>query len=294
MAETPISVNLAATIRDPEASSTTSPRNSSSSRIERIAKANPLAQSGANFTDRYRIEAVAGVGATSQVLAVTDQVFDRQVAIKFLHEAKAEDPKRLSRFVYEAKMTAALEHPNIAPVYDLDFTEDGSAYFTMRLVQGQSLGELLQTQPDGVIPAVIASVYERVGILLKVLDAVASAHARGIIHRDIKPDNIMVGKFGEVFLVDWGCAQTIETVSAAPRRLVGTPNYMSPEQARGERVDVRSDVYCLGATLFEMLYGRVPVRAAEPELFWKAKRQGAITLPTPVNGPEYHVSYKRS
>ena len=246
VSEAPVNPDLAATIRDPEASSS-SLRSSSSSRIERIAKVNPLAPSDAQFPDRYRTDAVAGVGATSQVLAVTDQVFDRQVAIKFLHEAKAEDPRRLSRFVYEAKMTAALEHPNIAPVYDLDFTDDGAAYFTMRLVQGRSLGELLRIPLDGAIPAVIAGVYERVGILLKVLDAVASAHARCIIHRDIKPDNTMVGEFGEVFLVDWGCAQTIETVHAAPRRLVGTPNYMSPEQARGERVDLRSDIYCLGA-----------------------------------------------
>jgi len=230
--ESPVNTYLAATIRDPLWSSS-SLLSSSSSRIERIAKANPLAPSGAMFSDRYRIDAVAGVGATRQVLAVTDQVFDRQVAIKFLHEAKAEDPRCPSRFVYEAKMTAALEHPNIAPVYDLDFTEDGAAYFAMRLIQGRSLGELLRIPLDGAIPAVIAGVYERVGILLKVLDAVASAHARGIIHRDIKPDNIMVGEFGEVFLVDWDCAQTIETVHAAPRRLVGTPNYMNHRTRTG-------------------------------------------------------------
>lgn len=276
--------DLAATLRDVEGSTTIS-EVGSVRMPSRIAKANPLAPEGAGLIDRYRVEAVAGTGATSQVLAVTDHVFDRQVAVKFLHGAKAEDPKRLGRFIHEAKLTASLEHPNIAPIYDLDFTEDGSAYFTMRLIRGHSLGDLLRTAETETAPTAISGLYPRVGIFLKVLDAVASAHARGILHRDIKPDNIMVGDFGEVFLVDWGCAQISGEGlkghgSQRPGRVVGTPNYMSPEQARAEVLDARTDVYGLGATLFQLLYGRVPTSGTTAAEFWARKRAGAVDAPT--------------
>lgn len=280
---TPVT-HLAETLRDVDGSTTIS--EVVSIRLPtRIAKANPLAPESAGLVDRYRVEALAGSGATSQVLAVTDHVFDRQVAVKFLHGAKAEDPKRLGRFIHEAKLTASLEHPNITPIYDLDFTEDGSAYFTMRLIRGSSLGDLLRTAETGAVPAAIDGLYVRIGIFLKVLDALASAHARGILHRDIKPDNIMIGDFGEVFLVDWGCAQisgegAAEHSRQRPRRLVGTPNYMSPEQARTEVLDARTDVYGVGATLFHLLYGRVPTTGTDVVDFWARKRAGIIDAPT--------------
>lgn len=266
-------LDLAATIRDSEAFGTPAP-NDSSSRIPPAV--GTVTDPHAGIIERYRIERVAGTGATSHVYAADDRVFERRVAMKYLHGTKAEDPKRLGRFIREAQLTASLEHPHIAPVYDMEVFPEGAAYFTMRLISGASLGDLLQQAERGSVPKTIAGHYERVGIFLKVINAVASAHHKKILHRDIKPDNIMIGSFGEVFLVDWGCAWVMGESERTPSRVVGTPNYMSPEQARGEAVDERSDVYSLGATLFEVLIGRVPTRAETPERFWEMKKTGRI------------------
>ena len=121
-------------------------------------------------------------------------------------------------------------------------------------------------------------------VILRVCDAVACAHGRGILHRDIKPDNIMLGAFGEVMLVDWGSALMSDEREAAVGRVMGTPNYMSPEQARGELVDQRSDIYCLGASLFHLLTRRVPVSATSAEEFWDKKRHGTIDVPRSGQG----------
>lgn len=279
-ASPPEGLDLTATIRDQEESGSGQPAESSSSVLPKAL--GHFGDPQGTLIERYRIEGVAGQGATSQVLAAADRVFDRLVAVKYLHEGKAADPKRLGRFIREAKLTAALEHPHIAPIYDLEMAENGSAYFTMRLISGDSLASLMDRAADGAEVPQVATVHDRVAIVLKVLDALACAHARGIIHRDLKPQNIMVGSFGEVFLVDWGCALVKAEVRAAHGRMVGTPNYMSPEQARGLAGDERSDVYGLGATLFEVLIGRVPTRAASGDEFWERKRAGRIDPPTPA------------
>ncbi len=236
----------------------------------------PLAVQAEGRDRRYVLTSMIGQGATSLVYAATDKSFDREVAVKVLHHGG--DGGRMARFLREARTAARLEHPNILPVHDLGFTADGHAFFAMRRVVGRSLGELLELPAPR--PSVIATVSDQVAVLLKVLDALGAAHAKGIIHQDVKPDNIMIGDFGEVLLVDWGTAIDSARDGSGPHRVVGTPIYMAPEQARGERATTASDVYAAGATLFHLLWGRQPLWHAEPEEFWARKRRGDISAPT--------------
>jgi tRNA A-37 threonylcarbamoyl transferase component Bud32 len=272
----PPPVDLGATIRDEEGSSTDSDSDAVQAPPPRIDKPRP----GAVGQQRYAIEALVGRGATSQVFAANDLVFDRRIAIKFLAGTKVDEPRRIGRFMREAKLTAALEHPNVAPIYDLDFTHEGAAYFSMRMITGTSLGEALREAGEGRRPATIATPFDLVNIMLRVCDAVGCAHGKGILHRDIKPENIMLGSFGEVVLVDWGSALVLGEEDGRPGRIIGTPHYMSPEQARGEVADRRSDIHCLGASLFHGLTGRQPTGAASVSEFWEKKRRGEVDPPT--------------
>ncbi|MBA3686641.1 MAG: serine/threonine protein kinase, partial [Planctomycetes bacterium] len=145
---------------------------------------------------RYEIGKLLGSGGTGQVYAVRDRDCARDVALKVLHRSAPRDSQRRERFVLEAQVTAQLEHPGILPVYDIDVAEDGNVYFTMRKIDGMSLGECIRLAQAGATPAAIALVNDRVGIVLRVCEAVAFAHHRGVIHQDIKPDNIMLGAFG--------------------------------------------------------------------------------------------------
>jgi len=229
---------------------------------------------------RYCIGDLLGTGATSHVYAARDRTFDREVAIKFLEAGLAADGKRLARFLREARITARLDHPNIVPVYDLDSTPNGDLYLTMRRVSGQSLGDGLRTAMTGAVPAELGDWNRRVNILLKICDALACAHDRGIAHQDVKPDNIMLGPFGEVVLVDWGAARPFDEEPRAIPRITGTPAYMSPEQAAGQPADILADIYCLGATLFHALTLRHPTWASDDKEFWAKKRNGIIDPPT--------------
>jgi len=273
----PPPLNLGATLRDQEGSSTISDIETAELPPPHIDRARP----GSTSQQRYTLESMVGRGATSQVFSANDLVFDRRIAIKFLVGSKADDPKQIGRFMREAKLTAALEHPNIAPIYDLDFTSEGGVYFSMRMITGTSLGDAVAQREEGKNQALIATSNDVVNILLRVCDAVSCAHGKGIVHRDIKPDNIMLGAFGEVMLVDWGSALVLSEDPAHQGRVIGTPFYMSPEQARGETADCRSDIYSLGATLFHVVTGRVPTSATDPVEFWRRKRAGEIALPTP-------------
>ncbi len=220
---------------------------------------------------RYPVSGQLGAGGMGQVLAIHDPALGREMAAKLIRGTASSTMK--ARFIQEAQITGRLEHPGIVPVHELGMTEDGRIYFTMKRVRGQDLSKSLAARP----------LFELLQILLKVCDALAYAHSQGVIHRDLKPANIMVGRFGEVQVVDWGLAKVVDEPDLAadggrpaeeeadtgragklPRTqagaVLGTYPYMAPEQARGEidRLDRRTDVYALGAVLYEMLAGCPP------------------------------------
>jgi len=181
-------------------------------------------------------------GGMGTVYRARDRRLDRDVALKVMN-APAPAPGEIERIRDEARILARLEHPGIVPVHDLGTLPDGRLYYVMKLVRGQRLDEATAGQP----------LHARLRTFERVCDAVAFAHAQGVVHRDLKPENVMVGPFGEVLVLDWGVAKIL----ADPARndgdgaVLGTPGYMSPEQARGEtgRIDERADVYALGAVL---------------------------------------------
>ncbi|HEX5269441.1 MAG TPA: serine/threonine-protein kinase [Gemmataceae bacterium] len=226
----------------------------------------------------YLITAEIARGGMGRVYAGFDRTLDREVAIKtLLPGADAE------RFVTEAKITARLPHPGVPPVHARGTLADGTPYLAMKLIRGRTLAELLRQRPSPPheLPRFV-QVFEQVA------QAVGFAHAQGIIHRDLKPLNVMVGAFGDVQVMDWGLAKDV--TSREPQRaddlpesenvtktaagaVLGTPGYMAPEQARGEVVDARADVFALGATLAVILTGRPAlVGTAVRELINRAAR----------------------
>ncbi len=221
-----------------------------------------------------------GIGAIGIAI---DRALRRHVAMKTLHARTYDEPILVRGFIREAQITGQLNHPNIVPVHDFGVDESGQLFFTMKLVEGKSLRKILDDSREA--SADYGYSYERllnsIEILLKVCDALAFAHSRGVLHCDIKAENVMVGDFGEVYLMDWGGAQLLrDTEGLDPERRVqgilaelpgqstegmvfGTPAYMSPEQAYGRRskMDERSDIFSVGAILYEVLCGRAPYRA---------------------------------
>ncbi len=236
---------------------------------------------------RFEVVGEVGKGATSRVYAVRDRGLDRTVAVKFLRRSREKKRAVRDRFVHEARVTARLEHPNIMPVHDIGVTETGEVYFTMKNIAGGTLGDAIRAaRSGGTVPPEFADIDGRIRALLKVCDGLSFAHDSGYTHQDVKPDNIMLGPYGEVLLLDWGSAlRADEAGRVAGKGLFGTPAYMSPEQARRERADVRSDVYCLGATFFHALTLRHPTWADDPEAFWEKTRRGELD---PLTDRERH------
>ena len=206
---------------------------------------------------QYELESELGRGGMSVVYRARDLRLDRPVAIKVLPPELAHDPAIRTRFTREAQTAAHLAHAHIVPIHDVG-DRDGIAYFVMALVTGGNLGTLLAHEPR--LP-----VDEVRRIFREVADALAYAHLRGVIHRDIKPDNILLDReTGRAMVTDFGIARAIEagTRLTATGIAVGTPTYMSPEQALGEReIDGRSDIYSLGVVAYQMVTGRVPFAA---------------------------------
>ena len=202
--------------------------------------------------DRYEVRAPIGHGGSSVVYAAFDRALAREVAVK-VADAYGTDARRCERLTREARILAALEHPGIVPVHDTGVTPDGRAFYVMTLVRGAGLAET----------AARLSLPARVDLFLKICDAVAFAHAHGVVHRDLKPQNVMVGPFGEVLVLDWGVAvagSSEAEPAVEPPAVVGTPGFMPPEQAAGvAQVDRRADVFALGAVL-QVLLGEAPPR----------------------------------
>ena len=224
---------------------------------------------------RFAVQSLIGQGGMGRVYAVHDRLLDRDVALKVL-SLDAETADLAQRLTREARVLARLEHPGIAAIHDAGTLADGRPYYLMRLVRGASLAD----------PSLLGARGERLRVFLRVCDAVAFAHARGVVHRDLKPGNVMVGEYGDVVVLDWGIAKVLGSTSrdvsamppvsgAGPEAMkaefdtadgatVGTPGFMAPEQSAGNAVDARADVYGLGALLRHMLNGSAAARAMIP------------------------------
>ncbi|MEM9459516.1 MAG: serine/threonine-protein kinase [Myxococcota bacterium] len=215
-------------------------------------------------TDRFEARGTVAKGGMGSILDVYDHRMQRQVAMKVLHDDLVSRPGELETFVNEAQITGQLDHPNIVPVHDMG-RDHQPPWFAMKLVQGESLAQLFRRIGPGPLPG--ASIEAFLTVMIKVCDAVAFAHSRGVLHLDLKPHNIMVGSHGQVYVMDWGIAvrcRQDEDGHLYPvenkQGLRGTLAYMAPEQARRGLggVDERSDVYGLGAILYQFLTGRPP------------------------------------
>jgi serine/threonine protein kinase len=258
---------------------------------------------GATSIRKYAVEHEVARGGMGAILRVTDLHIKREVAMKVM--ISDADPISRIRFIEEARITGRLEHPNIVPVHDLGIDPDGRHYFTMKLVNGRTLSDLLDDVRQHSAHA--KTLNQFLNIFTNAAHAVAFAHSRGVVHRDLKPANIMIGDFGEVLVMDWGLAkvksnvpevtphgsgvaltaQTTDTTQTLQGSIIGTPAYMSPEQAKGEinSIDERSDVYSLGAILYEILTLKPPIDGRDIRSLLNAAAAGNITIPE-IRAPE--------
>ena len=211
---------------------------------------------GSLFADRYLIERKLGSGGMADVWLAGDQELGRRVAVKILHERYASDEQFVERFRREATHAAGLTHPNIVSIYDRGVAA-GSYYIVMEYVEGRTLKELIVTR--GPCPVPVAISYTR-----QILAALRYAHKNGIIHRDIKPHNVIVDHEGRVKVADFGIARAGASEMTEAGSIVGTAQYLSPEQARGAPVDESSDLYSTGIVLYELLMGTVPFTGETP------------------------------
>ncbi|MBA3939399.1 MAG: serine/threonine protein kinase, partial [Planctomycetes bacterium] len=289
--------------------------------LEVTAPALPGAVPAARPAGKFAVVEELNRGGMGVILRGRDRSLHREVAIKVIRDQQS--PLQRARFIKEAQVTGQLEHPNIVPVHEFGVDESGRLFFAMKLVRGRTLGEILAWHRDD--PSAAAAEFpltRLVGILIQVSHAVAFAHTRGVVHRDLKPGNIMLGDFGEVMLMDWGLAKvgvagavggqtldegavsgnpssasTAELVTAdgdssAQRRalrldqtqdgaVIGTPAYMAPEQASGmvSQIDARSDVYALGAILYELLTLAPPVSGGDLDEVLRNASMNRIVAP---------------
>jgi eukaryotic-like serine/threonine-protein kinase len=231
---------------------------------------------------RYRLLERIARGGMGVVYAAEDEKLERRVALKVL-DVPGTDGDLANRLMREARVLARLEHPGVVPVHDVGTLADGRVFYTMKFVEGQRLDKFIEG---------VESVQDRLRLFLRICEAVAFAHARGVLHRDLKPANVMVGPFGEVLVMDWGLAKILRSENQSTNRaadpeatvlektmqpgkesdstkssvitghgtVMGTPGYMSPEQARGdvELLDARSDIFSLGALLRFILTQKTP------------------------------------
>ena len=212
----------------------------------------------------YRILKKLGAGGMGEVYLAEDTLLNRKVAIKFLPADSVADLQAKRRLIREAQAAAMLDHPNICPIHEVG-EEDGRSFIVMQYLEGETLADLIRRKP--------LDLRQFLAIAVQIADALAEAHSHQIIHRDIKPQNIMLTRRGQAKVLDFGLAKVVsprlatdseaQTASLLTETgaIVGTPAYMSPEQTRGEELDGRSDLFSFGAMLYEMASGRQPFAA---------------------------------
>lgn len=254
--------------------------------------------------ERYEQGVLINQGGMKKILKITDALTGRPVAMGQLHDP--ENPQKVERFLREARLTAALEHPNIIPVYDIGVTAEGDPFFTMKLVGGRSLSKILKALGDKDSNDRF-SYQDLMNIFIKICDAMAYAHSKGILHLDLKPENIRVGDFGEVLVCDWGLAKVIDSpeedidIELDPCLynditldgvIKGTPGFMAPEQVDfklGEK-DKRTDVYALGGILYSMLAMKPPIDNKDVQKTLDQTIVGEIKPPSLTAPPNRDVS----
>ncbi len=247
---------------------------------------------------RLDIEGRAASGGMGAIDIAVDRALDRRIALKTLHAHLRDSESTVRMFLREARLTALLDHPNIVPVYDIGERQGDSLYFSMKLVEGRTLSEVIRALPRALDTATLFGLLD---VVLKVCDALAFAHSRGVIHCDIKPANVMLGEYGEVYVMDWGIARLMasDAPSSAPgvafahasasstdNSVIGTPCYMSPEQARGDRakLDPRSDVFLIGSLLYEILTRRPPYETRDRSELLGLAAAGTFPPPRAIMG----------
>ena len=255
--------------------------------------------SGQHLEERYADHGEIGRGGSSSIRRVFDKTLLRETALKVLDPAIGFRPTRALSFLDEARLTGQLEHPSIVPVHELGIGQTGSHYFSMKLIEGETLEKAVtdageaRLEPD--------SLRRFMRYFARTCEAIGFAHNRGVIHRDIKPENIMVGAFGQVYVMDWGIARILQSPRLAnPDRrvvlpggaarwrnesrgdIIGTPLYMAPEQANGlnDELDERTDIFALGATLYYILTGCPPYERGSAMRILVQANCGDITPPS--------------
>jgi serine/threonine protein kinase len=248
--------------------------------VLRLPGAKPDSFEGREIKGRYRILSRLGQGGMGSVYLAEQKWMRRKVALKILKQDLAQDDAHVARFRLEARLTGNLDHRNIPRVYDFDQTEDGSLFIVMELVEGHTLttliGECGSLGPGRAL---------RLGC--QVAEGLQAAHRKGVVHRDIKPDNIMVETGDVVKVMDFGVARLRESENTRLTQagfMVGTPQYMAPEQIEGGEVTERTDIYSLGIVLYEMLTGEAPFKAKTPAAVIVRKLQQAPPPPSAVRG----------
>jgi serine/threonine protein kinase len=219
--------------------------------VDEVAVATPL------HIGRYRVKSVRGQRGFGIVYLAHDEQLQRLVAIKVPHRHRVLTAEDAEAYLSEARTVANLDHPHIVPVYDVGSTEDCPFFIVSKFIVGSTLAERIKPSRPSLV--------EAVELVSTVAETLHYAHHKGLVHRDIKPGNILLDTTGKPYVADFGLALKEENVGHGPK-YAGTPAYMSPEQARGEghRVDGRSDVFSLGIVLYELLAGRHPFRAGSP------------------------------
>ena len=267
----------------------------------------PQSTPGSGF---YTLEGVIATGGMGAVLKAKDNNLARTVALKVMLNSANANEHTVFNFVAEAQITGQLEHPNIVPLHDIGVASDGTIYYTMKLIEGRTLRDILKDIREGNAETIQGFPISRLlTIFQKVCDGMSYAHSRGVIHRDLKPDNVMIGEFGEVLILDWGIAKVLpepgqahteeadeefsgplagdgaDASATMAGQLKGTPNYMAPEQAEGRvaDIDTRSDIYALGGILYYTLTMQPPITGTNLNEILTRVTSGNIHSPSSFN-----------